>query len=92
MQKNENIFCNMAAILFRLQCVKTISINTLKPTQNGRHFADGILECIFLNVWILMKNFSEVCSWKSNWQYSSIGSDNGLALNRQQAIVWINDG
>ena len=29
--------------------------NTLRPEQNGRHFADGILKCIFLNenFWIL---------------------------------------
>ena len=26
------------------------------------------------------------------WQYGSIGSDNGLALNRQQAIIWSNIG
>ena len=33
----------------RPQCV-----NTLRPRQNGRHFADDILKCIFLNdnVWI----------------------------------------
>ena len=31
--------------------------NTLKPRQNGRHFADDIFKCIFLNenVWILLK-------------------------------------
>ena len=29
-------------------------VNTLRPKQNGRHFADDILKCIFLNenVWI----------------------------------------
>ena len=26
------------------------------------------------------------------WQYSSIGSDNGLAPDRPQAIIWTNDG
>ena len=32
-------------------------INTLRPRQNGRHFADDTLRCIFLNenVWILTK-------------------------------------
>ena len=30
-------------------------------------------------------NFTEVCSWWSNWQYSSIGLDNGLAPNGRQA-------
>ena len=36
-------------ILSLPQCV-----NTLRPRQNGRHFADNILKCIFLNenVWI----------------------------------------
>ena len=32
-------------------------LNTLRPRQNGRHFADDILKCIFLNenVWILIE-------------------------------------
>ena len=32
-------------------------INTLRPRQNGRHFADNIFKCIFLNenVWIPIK-------------------------------------
>ena len=31
--------------------------NTLRPRQNGRHFADDVLKCIFLseNVWISLK-------------------------------------
>ena len=28
----------------------------------------------------------------NNEQYSSIGSDNGLAPTRQQSIIWTNDG
>ena len=33
------------------------SINTLRPRQNGRHFADDIFKCIFLNenAWISLK-------------------------------------
>ena len=30
--------------------------------------------------------------WSSNWQYSGIGSDNGLAPTRRQTIIWTNDG
>ena len=32
-------------------------INTLRPRKNGRHFADEIFKCIFLNdnAWILLK-------------------------------------
>ena len=37
-------------------------------------------------------NFTEVCSWAFDWQYVSIGSGNGLAPNRWQAIIWTNDG
>ena len=37
-------------------------------------------------------NFIEVCSLWSNWQYSSIGSDIGLAPSRRQAIIWTNVG
>ena len=31
-----------------------MTLNTFRPRQNGRHFADAILKCIFLNenVWI----------------------------------------
>ena len=34
-----------------------IVLNTLRPRQNGRHFADDVFKCIFLNgnVWILLK-------------------------------------
>ena len=33
------------------------NVNTLRPRQNGRHFPDDILKCIFLNenVWISIK-------------------------------------
>ena len=33
------------------------SFNTLRPRQNGRHFADDIFKCIFLNedIWIAIK-------------------------------------
>ena len=36
---------------------RTWRINTLRPGQNGRHFADDIFKCIFLNenVWIPTK-------------------------------------
>ena len=37
-------------------------------------------------------NFCEICSQESNWQKNSIGSDNGLAPNRRQAITWTNAG
>ena len=38
------------------------------------------------------RNFIEVRSFGSNKQYSSIGSGNGLAPTKQQAIIWTNYG
>ena len=35
-------------------------------------------------------NRTEICTLGSNWQYDSIGSDNGLAPNRRQAIISTN--
>ena len=34
--------------------IHSVTVNTMKPIQNGRHFADDIFKCIFLNqnVWI----------------------------------------
>ena len=34
--------------------------------------------------------FIEVCSYGSKWQEVSVGSGNGLAPNRRQAIIWTN--
>ena len=36
---------------------RSVGFNTLRPRQNGRHFADNILKCIFVNenVWISLK-------------------------------------
>ena len=33
-----------------------------------------------------------MCFQGSNQQYSIIGSDNGMAPTRRQAIIWTNDG
>ena len=48
----ENVACGTAAILSRPLCV-----NTWRPRQNGRHFADDLFKCIFLkeNIWISIK-------------------------------------
>ena len=37
--------------------IMELALNTLRPRQNGRHFADAIFKCIFLheNVWIPIK-------------------------------------
>ena len=40
-----------------LNNTETVTYHTLRPSQNGRHFADAIFECIFMNenVWISLK-------------------------------------
>ena len=63
-------------------------VNTLRPWQNGCYFTCfqlHFLEWKYLNFdW----SFSEICSQGSNEQEALIGSDNGLALKRYQAIIW----
>ena len=48
---SENIVCETASIHFHHAHHR---VNTLRPRQNGRHFADDTFKCIFLNenVWI----------------------------------------
>ena len=63
------------------------------PRQNGRRFVDDTFKRIFLNENLIISiKISQVCSQGSNLQYSSIGSDNGLAPVRQHAIIWTNAG
>ena len=52
-------------------------------------FSNAFLEWQYMNVG---ESFTEVYSLGSNLQYGSIGSDNGLAPNRRQAIIWTNVG
>ena len=69
------------------------NLNTLRPRQNDRHFADSIFKCIFLNENFRISNKISLKFVPKGpiKQYSSTGSDNGLAPNRRQAIIWIND-
>ena len=67
--------------------------NTLRPAQNGWHFVDNIfkccwIKCLYFNYYY--SNFTEVCFQRSNWQHITLGSGNGLAPNRWQAITWTN--
>ena len=64
------------------------------PGQNGRHFGRRHFQMHFLEwKWYNSdSNFTDFSSHASNWQYASIGSGNGLAPNRRQAIIWTIDG
>ena len=68
-----------------------VRLNTLRPRQNGRHFADDISKRIVLNgnVWLSI-NMS--LRFVPKGPIDSIGSDNGLAPARRQAIIWTYDG
>ena len=70
------------------------SNQNIKLWKNDRRFANDIFKCISLEKKSLYSdiNFIEVCSQWSNWQNVTIGSDNGLAPNRRQAIIWTNNG
>ena len=72
----------------------TVWLNTLRLKQNGCQFPWWHFQMHFLE-WKCMNfdwDFTEVCSLGFSWQYSSIGSDNGLAPTRRQAIIWTNGG
>ena len=66
----------------------------MATTQDGHHFGRRHFQLHFLQ-WKRLNfkwNFIEICSLGFNWQYGSIVSDNGLAPNRRQAIIWSNVG
>ena len=56
----------------------------------------AISQTTFSNTFFVNKNFvfwlifHLSCPEGSSYQYVSIGSDNGLATNRRQAIIWTN--
>ena len=63
-------------------------INTFMPTLNSKHVMDDILTCNFFYKSILII-ISPNGQW-SNWQWTNIGSVNGLASNRRQAYrYWL---
>ena len=74
-----------------ISAVPKKDVNSSPPGQNGRHFPDDIFKCIFMNekfcifIQISLKFFL-----RSNQQYSSIGSENGLAPIRRQDIICTN--
>ena len=68
-------------------------MNTLRLRQNGHHFSYNIFKWIFLNENIYISiDISLNFVPKDPINNINIGSDNGLALTRQQAIIWTSDG
>ena len=55
----------------------------------------AILQTAFWNAhsWLKMFRISlNFCFWCLDWKQTGIGSDNGLAPNGRQAIIWTNNG
>ena len=69
-------------------------VNTLRPRRNGRHFADDTFKRIFLieNVSFFIEISLTFVPKGSINNIPAIGSDNGLAPTRRQAIIWTNNG
>ena len=73
-----------------LHTVWLLSRYSSPPGRNDRHSVDDIFRCIFVNeiLCILVKILLKPEG--SNWQYLSIGLDNGMAPKRRQDIIWTN--
>ena len=66
----------------------------LRPRQNGHHFPDDIFKCIFFNENVCLSitiSLKFVPKGPTN-NIPALVPDNGLGLNRRQAIIWTNDG
>ena len=73
-------------LLLMVRNIELIALNTLRPKQNVRHFADNILKCIFLNESVIHA-FRLRFHWSLFLRFdltnSNIGSDNGLVPARR---------
>ena len=71
--------CSRSFITIRLS---TTGINTLRPRQNGRHFADDVFKCIFLN---------EMCEFCLRFHWSPKGPINNIPP-LVQVMAWRRPG
>ena len=69
----------------------TLCLNTLRPRQNGRHLADNIFKCNFLNenVWIPIEISLK---FVPKGPINNIPALVQIMAWRRQAIIWTNDG
>ena len=66
-----------------------LEFHTMKPEQNGRHFAN-ILKYNFFKEYCILIKFLFSLKFVPKGKWGSIGSGNGLVINTQQAITWMN--
>ena len=73
----------------------SVHFNTSRQRQNGCSFADVIFKPIFVyESWcmFIQNSLKSIPKGAIKNNSAGIGSDNGLAPNRRQAIIWTNDG
>ena len=100
---NKKSLCKLTSLLYvnktfrpdqYYMSLQDMTINTSRPRQIGRLFQTTFSKAFS---WMKMKNWISIkISLKfdpsgSNWHHSGIGSGNGFAPTRRQAIVWTND-
>ena len=59
-----------------------------KMADNLQTTFSTALSC--MEILVFDSDFTDICLQESDWHKSSIGSDNGLASVRRQAIIWTN--
>ena len=80
-RRNWDVELGPCAVIRHLCSVAFVWETKRPQADNSRSLIDRQVSCY-------KKKITDVCFWGSNWQWTSIGSDNGLAPNRQQAIIW----
>ena len=84
---------NLALVGFPLTSAVGENLH-VPPGQNGRHLADDIFRCIFMNekFCTLIKLSLKFVPKGPIDNYPVFRLDNGLAPNMRQAIIWTNAG
>ena len=62
-------------------------VTTQWPLKRAAHLTSLVWVCV---LWLPWKLNGAICAMGSNWQQPGTSLDNGLALNRRQAIIWTN--
>ena len=76
-------------------CIAERCISLIEVETKWLRFCRRYFQCHFLEwklLYFFSLNFTEICYQRPNWQYTSIGSDDGLAPIKRQNILWTNDG
>ena len=78
-----SFMCDTSAFMRAVRCISAMSS---KPSPPAWHIETQTIWATYDKRYIQMHSLLNWC----NWQQASIGSDNGLAPNRRQVIVWTN--